>query len=62
VAPDTHYVTEPVYDVECLVLGDLDLEAIDAARLTLDVDGHYSRPDLFTLNVDRNPQTNVADA
>ena len=28
-------------------------------KMTLDVAGHYSRPDIFTLHVDTSPQNNV---
>ena len=59
IGPDGAYVTEPVYDLPDMVLADLDAAAVEAARLTLDVDGHYSRPDVFTLTVDRRPQRNV---
>ncbi len=38
---------EPVYDSEELIVADLDLNEIDEAVMTLDVSGHYSRPDVF---------------
>jgi nitrilase len=39
----------PVYDEETLVIADCDLSEIAAESMTLDVSGHYSRPDLFDL-------------
>lgn len=59
IGPDGEYIAGPVFDQPEMVVADLDMEAIEAARLTLDVDGHYSRPDVFTLTVDRRPQRNV---
>ena len=50
VGPDTHYIVEPVYDREELILADLNLNEIDQEFLTLDVSGHYSRPDVFTFH------------
>ena len=47
IAPDTRYLVEPVYDREELIVADLDLNEIDEAVMTLDVSGHYSRPDVF---------------
>jgi nitrilase len=50
VGPDARYIVEPVYDREELILADLNLNEIDQEFLTLDVSGHYSRPDLFTFH------------
>jgi nitrilase len=47
IGPDGHYIVEPVFDEERIVIAELDLEAIDRERMTLDVSGHYQRPDLF---------------
>jgi predicted amidohydrolase len=49
IAPDSRYVVEPVYDREDFIVADLDLSEIDQAVMTLDVSGHYSRPDVFTF-------------
>lgn len=37
----------------------LDLAEIGEARAALDVDGHYSRPDVFSLHVAREPRNGV---
>ncbi len=50
IAPGTRYVVEPVYDREELIVADLNLSEIDQEFLTLDVAGHYSRPDVFTFD------------
>lgn len=50
IAPDTRYIVEPAYDREELIITDLNLSEIDQEFLTLDVSGHYSRPDVFTFH------------
>jgi predicted amidohydrolase len=50
VAPDTRYIVEPLYDREELIVADLNLSEIDQEFLTLDVSGHYSRPDVFIFD------------
>jgi len=50
IAPDTRYIVEPVYDREQLIIADLNLSEIDQQFLTLDVSGHYARPDVFTFD------------
>jgi len=59
IAPDTSYVVDPVVSREKILYAEIDPARCDEARLTLDVDGHYSRPDLFTLEIDTRPQTNL---
>jgi len=59
IGPDGEYLTAPALDRADTVIADLDRGCVEEARLTLDVDGHYSRPDVFTLMVDRRPQRNV---
>lgn len=39
-----------------LVTADIDLEDLVRARYDLDVVGHYSRPDIFTLKIDERPR------
>jgi predicted amidohydrolase len=50
IAPDARYIVEPVYDREQLIIADLNLSEIDQQFLTLDVSGHYARPDVFTFD------------
>ena len=47
IGPDSHYVVQPVFDREELIVADLDFMQIDREAMTLDVSGHYARPDLF---------------
>lgn len=47
IAPTGRYLAGPVYDEETVVVADCDLGEIARESLTLDVSGHYSRPDLF---------------
>jgi predicted amidohydrolase len=47
IGPDSHYVLDPVFDREELLICDLDLNQIDREMMSFDVSGHYSRPDLF---------------
>ena len=47
IGPDAKYIVEPVFDREELIIADLDLREIDQEAMTLDVSGHYARPDIF---------------
>jgi nitrilase len=51
----------PLYHEAAILRAELDLLAIDRAALDLDVVGHYARPDLFQLRVNRQPQIAVGD-
>ena len=51
IGPDGTYLVEPVFDEEEIVVAELCLDEIDKERMTLDVSGHYQRPDLFELNI-----------
>ena len=51
IAPDASYVAGPVFDEEVILDAEIDLEQIDRERMTLDVSGHYARPDVFSFEV-----------
>ncbi len=55
IAPNGRYLAGPVYDIETMVTADCDLGEILRESQTLDVSGHYSRPDIFSFAV--NPST-----
>lgn len=53
VAPDGSWVVEPVADEERLIVADVDLARVREERQNFDPTGHYSRPDVFNVEVDR---------
>jgi predicted amidohydrolase len=55
IAPDATYVVEPIFGREELLVTEIELDRIAEEKLTLDVGGHYGRPDLFDLRVRRSP-------
>jgi nitrilase len=59
IGPDAQYVVEPVRGREELLVAELDLDRVAEEKLSLDVGGHYSRPDLFELRVRREPLPQV---
>lgn len=59
IAPDARYIAEPKYGAKEIIYADMDLDEIKSAALELDTDGHYSRPDVFNLTVNTEPQKNV---
>ena len=59
IGPDGEFLVEPVFNQTAMVTAEIDLTATIPHTMTLDVAGHYSRPDVFTLQVDSSPQKNV---
>jgi nitrilase len=55
VGPDGQIVAGPLHEEHGILYADIDPEASAALHRTLDVAGHYGRPDIFTLTVDRSP-------
>lgn len=54
VAPGGKVVAGPLRDECAMLYAELDVDSIRNARRTLDVVGHYARPDLFRLQVRAN--------
>ncbi len=47
IGPDGKYLVEPIYDEAAIVMAELDLRRTSEESMTLDVAGHYHRPELF---------------
>ena len=54
IAPDGAYVAGPLYLEEAILAATLDLSRVREERMTLDVSGHYHRPELLSLTVTRS--------
>jgi len=53
-------IAEPVYGREAVITAEIDVGAIARGKYDFDAAGHYSRPDIFTLHIDRRAQKSVA--
>lgn len=59
IAPDGSWVSAPLFGEPGIVVSTIDLSVIDAQRHDLDLAGHYSRPDIFELSIDRRVRTGI---
>lgn len=55
--PDGNWVIEPVTDQETLLIATIDHKEVRRERQNFDLSGHYSRPDVTLLKVNRKRQS-----
>lgn len=58
-APDGSWIIEPIVDREDLLIAELDFDLVRRERQNFDPAGHYCRPDVTKLVVNRERQSSV---
>lgn len=59
IAPGGEILQGPLRHEEGILYCDIDTDRVLASRRALDVAGHYSRPDIFTLQVNNQPLSSI---
>lgn len=59
ISPEGEITTGPLRKEAGILYCEIDREKVGTARRALDVAGHYSRPDIFTLHVNTKPQSPI---
>lgn len=61
ISPLGEVLAGPLFDQEGILYAEIDLDEKPGAHLDLDTVGHYARPDVFQLRVDRRPKQPMVD-
>ena len=59
IAPGGDIAAGPMRKEKGLLYADIDSSRVAASKRALDVAGHYSRPDVFGLSVNKRPQSSI---
>jgi predicted amidohydrolase len=51
IGPDGKTLAGPIFDEETILIAEIEFSEIRRESLTLDVTGHYARPDVFDLRL-----------
>lgn len=62
VSPMGEFLAGPLFDKAGTLKAELDLEAIVPSKMDFDVNGHYTRPDIFRLDIQGQPETGLEEA
>jgi hypothetical protein len=60
ISPEGVPLCEPITEGEGMAIAELDPDLITKRKRMLDSVGHYSRPDIFTLTIDREAKAQVS--
>ena len=61
VNPDGKFIAGPLREAEGILYAEIDAKELAGPRWMLDVAGHYARPDVFQLHIQREPKVMIRE-